>query len=271
MKKSIVCEKMRRGEPIMAAKLNFFSPDLAELIGYTGYDVLWICNEHEMVDRSTLANILRTSKITGMDMMVRLSASADYTDLIQPLEAGAQGLMIPHVHKVEQLKWIAHETKFYPRGMRGMDCVNQDADQGFAPTLDYIKFANDNTFVVAQIEDEEALSHAEEFAAVDGIDVIFIGPADYSESIGLPGQPRHPKVVDAIRRCADACAKHGKYCGTPGFGDIEFCQNLISWGVKFITGTSDWGILKEGFAADVRKYENSGLFTFRHYPNHLDY
>ena len=271
MKKSIVCEKLRKGEPIMVAKHNFFNAELAELIGYCGYDALWICNEHEMIDRSLLASILRGAKISGIDMLVRLSASADYTDLIQPLESGAQGLMIPHVHKVEQLKWIAKETKFYPRGMRGMDCVNQDADQGMADTLEYIKFANDNTFIVAQIEDEDALQHADEFAAVDGIDVLFIGPADYSESIGLPGQARHPKVVDAVKRCAEACARHGKCCGTVGFGDIEFCRQLIDWGVKFITGPSDWGIIKNGFAADVKKYEDSGLFKFRHYPNHLDY
>ena len=271
MKKSIVCEKIRRGEPVMVAKMNFFNADLAELIGYTGYDCLWLCNEHEMIDRSLLANILRGSKITGIDMLVRLSAAADYTDLIQPLEAGAQGIMLPHVHSADQLKWVAKETKFFPRGMRGMDCVNQDADQGFADTLDYIKFANDNTFVVAQIEDEDALQKADEFASVDGIDVIFLGPVDYSESIGLPGQPRHPKVVDAVKRLVDACARHGKTCGTVGFGDIEFCRQLIDWGVRFITGPSDWGIVKKGFAAEAKKYEDSGLFRFRHYPNHLDY
>lgn len=264
MKKSVVCEKMRRGENIMVAKHNFFNAELAELIGYMGYDALWICNEHEMVDRSLLASILRGAKITGTDMMVRLSA-ADYTDLIQPLEAGAQGLMIPHVHKVEQLRWIAKETKFQPRGMRGMDCVNQDADQGMADTLDYIKFANENTFIVAQIEDDEALQHVDEFAAVEGIDVIFLGPADYSHSIGMPCQFHHPKVHDAIKKCAEACAKHGIYCGTVGFGDIEFCRQLVDWGVKFITGPSDYGIVKQGFLKDVKKYEDSGLFTFRHY------
>ena len=270
MKKSIVCEKLRKGQPVMVAKQNFFSPEMAELIGYIGWDALWLCNEHEMIDRTVLASILRGAKITGIDMMVRLSA-ADYTDLIQPLEAGAQGLMIPHVHTADQLRWIVKETKFQPLGLRGMDCVNQDADQGMANTLDYIKFANENTFIVAQIEDEDALQHVDEFASVEGIDVIFIGPADYSHSIGLPGQPRHPKVVDAVKRCADACARHGRVCGTVGFGDIDFCRQLIDWGVKFITGPSDWGIVKNGFTAEAKKYEDSGLFTFRHYPNHLQY
>ncbi len=270
MKKSIVCEKLRKGQPVMVAKHNFFNPELAELIGYTGWDALWLCNEHEMIDRSLLASILRGAKISGIDMMVRLSAS-DYTDLIQPLEAGAQGLMIPHVHTAEQLRWIVRETKFHPIGFRGMDCVNQDADQGMAKTLDYIKFANENTFIVAQIEDDDALQKVDELAAVKGIDVIFLGPADYSHSIGLPGQVRHPKVIDAIRRCADACAKHGITCGTVGFNDIEFCRQLIGWGVKFITGPSDYRIVSQGFAAMAKMYEDSGLFTLRHYPDHNNY
>ena len=66
MKKSIVCEKLRKGEPIMVAKHNFFNAELAEMIGYCGYDALWICNEHEMIDRSLLASILRGAKITGI-------------------------------------------------------------------------------------------------------------------------------------------------------------------------------------------------------------
>ena len=268
MKKSIVCEKMRRGEPVLVAKQNFFNADLAELIGYTGWDALWLCNEHKMVDRALLANILCGAKITGMDMLVRLSA-ADYTDLIQPLEAGAQGLMIPHIHTVDQLKWIVRETKFHPLGRRGMDCVNQDADQGFADTLEYIKFANENTFIVAQIEDPEALEQVDALAAVPGIDVIFLGPADYSHSIGLPGEVKHPKVQDAIKRCAEACAKYGKYCGTPNLDDIEYARQLLDWGVKFQTAVSDYGICRSGFMACRKKYEDAGLFTFRNYDGNL--
>ena len=152
MKKSIVREKMSKGAPILAAKINFMNPDMAELIGYAGYDVLWICNEHAYINPDTLKNILRTAKITGIDMMVRTSyGKGDYTDLIRPLEAGAQGLMIPHIHDKEQLEFIVRECKFHPLGMRGVDAVNQDADQGYASMLDYMKFANDNTFIVAQI------------------------------------------------------------------------------------------------------------------------
>ena len=266
MKTSIVREKMRRGEPILAAKINFMNPDMAEMIGYAGYDVLWICNEHAYVDPENLKNILRTAKITGIDMMVRTSfGQGDYTDLIQPLEAGAQGLMIPHIHERSHLEFIARECKFQPLGRRGVDAVNQDADQGYCPLKEYLEFANDNTFIVAQIEDPEALEKADDFASVKGIDVLFLGPSDYSHSIGKPGEFRCAEVSRAIEKLAGICEKHGIYCGTVGFGDTEFCRKMIDSGVKFLGGPSDWGICYNGFKAEVEKYKKAGLFSFREY------
>ena len=266
MKTSIVREKMRRGEPILAAKTNFMNPDVAEMIGYAGFDVLWICNEHAYIDPENLKNILRTAKITGIDMMVRTSyGQGDHTDLIQPLEAGAQGLMVPHIHDRSQLEFIVKECKFFPLGHRGVDGVNQDADQGYASLRDYLEFANDNTFIVAQIEDPEALEKAEEFASVKGIDVLFLGPADYSHSIGKAGEFRCPEVLKAIEKLSGICEKHGIYCGTVGFGDPDFCRRMIDSGVKFLGGPSDWGVCFNGFKAEVEKYKKAGLFSFREY------
>lgn len=262
MKKSIVCEKMRKGEIILTAKLNFMNPNLAELIGYFGFDCLWVCNEHQGIDRSMLENIIRTAKISGMDMMIR-TGYGDHTDLIQPLEMGAQGIMIPHIASVSQVEEIVRESKFHPYGLRGMDCVNGDADQGMASLDEYIEFARNNTFVVVQIEDEDALAQVDKIAAVKGLDVIFLGPKDFSQAIGDPGNTSNPKVWDAIMRCSEACARHNIYCATPG-GDAEYTRKLIDNGVKFIAGPSDYGAITRGLKADVEKYRDLG-FQFRPY------
>lgn len=263
MKKSIVCEKMRKGENILTAKLNFMNPNLAELIGYMGFDCLWICNEHQGIDRSMLENIIRTAKITGIDMLIR-TGKGSHTDLIQPLEMGAQGLMIPHIESVEQVKQIVCEAKFHPLGLRGMDCVNGDADQGMASIEQYIDFARENTFLAIQIEDEKALAQIDHIAAIKGIDMIFLGPKDFSQSIGEPGNVRHPKVWDAIVRIAGACNENGIYCGTSGLGDLEYMQKLIDNGVKFLTGPSDYGAVMKGLKSDKEKYGKLG-FEFRKY------
>jgi 4-hydroxy-2-oxoheptanedioate aldolase len=263
MKKSIVCEKMRRGEIIMTAKMNFMNPNLAELMGHYGFDCLWVCNEHQAIDRSMVEDIVRAGKISGVDIMIRTGYGC-HTDLIQPLEMGAQGLMIPHIKSAAQVENLVREAKFHPLGLRGMDCVNGDADQGMCPTKDYIDFALENTFLSVQVEDTDALDQVDEIAAVKGLDMIFLGPADFSQSIGLPGEIRHPKVWDAILRCSEACAKNGIYCGTPGLGDPEYIRKLIANDVKFIAGPSDYGIVRSGLQAEVKKYQEMG-FTFRKY------
>lgn len=265
MKKSIVCKKMRRGEIILTAKLNFMNPNLAELIGYFGFDCLWICNEHQGIDRSMLENIIRTARITGMDMLIR-TGFGNHTDLIQPLEMGAQGLMIPHIHSVEQVREIIRESKFYPCGLRGMDCVNGDADQGMVSIRDYVEFARENTFIAVQIEDKEALAQVDQIAAVKGLDMIFIGPKDFSQAVGDPGNVHHPEVWEAILRCSEACDRHHIYCATSGLGDSDYMRRLIDNGVKFLTGPSDYGAVMQGLKSDVEKYGKLG-FTFRKYSN----
>ena len=264
MKKSIVREKMRRGEIILTAKLNFMNPNLAELIGYFGFDCLWICNEHQGIDRSMLENIIRTGKISGMDMLVRTGCGS-HTDLIQPLEMGAQGLMIPHIHSVEQVQEIVSQAKFAPYGLRGLDCVNGDADQGmFGSIKEYMEFGQENTFLALQVEDEDALAQADKIAKIPGVDMLFLGPKDFSQAIGDPGNVRNPKVFDAVKKLADICNKNGIYCATSGLGDPEYMQKLIDVGVKFLTGPSDYGSVTQGLKADVEKYGKLG-FTFREY------
>lgn len=263
MKRSVVREKMRRGEIILTAKMNFINPNLAELIGLMGFDCLWICNEHQAIDRSLLEDVVRTARITGIDMLIRTGWGC-HADLIQPLEMGAQGLMIPHVSSAAQVRQIVREAKFHPFGLRGMDCVNGDADQGMASTEDYIRFALDHTFLAVQIEDPEGLAEVDAMAATPGLDMIFVGPKDYSQSIGEPGRVRHPKVWDAIMRCAEACNRHGIYCATSGLGDTEYMQQLIANGVKFLTGPSDYGAIMKGMKADIERFRPLG-FTFRGY------
>jgi len=263
MKKSIVCEKMRKGEVILAAKMNFMNPNLAELMGHMGFDCLWICNEHQGIDRSMLENIIRTGKISGMDMLIR-TGHGSHTDLIQPLEMGAQGLMIPHIKSAEQVKHIVHEAKFHPFGLRGMDCVNGDADQGMASVDEYIEFARNNTCLAVQIEDEAVIAQVDDIASVDGLDMIFLGPKDFSQSIGEPGNVRHPKVWDAIMKTSEACARHGIYCATSGLGDLEYMKKLIDNGVKFIPALSDYGVMVQGLKDAKEKYGQLGV-EFRKY------
>jgi 4-hydroxy-2-oxoheptanedioate aldolase len=259
MIKSRVKEKIRRQEPILCAATHFPHPDITEFIGQFGFDCLWVCTEHIATDRSTLENVIRAGRLTGMDIMVRV-VRGNYDDLIQPLELGAKGLMIPRLRTPAEVERIVYDTKFYPLGRRGIDGANPDADMGMVPLVDYIRFANEETFLMVQIEDIEAVECVEEIAAIKGIDILFVGPADLSQSLGYPGELKHPKVWQALERTVAACAKNGIYCGTSGL-DIEYTQKLLELGVKFIAAVGDYGIMRKGFREAINVYSQLG-FTF---------
>jgi 2-keto-3-deoxy-L-rhamnonate aldolase RhmA len=127
-------------------------------------------------------------------------------------------------------------VKFPPEGSRGVDGVNAVADIGLLPRPEYPARANRETFIVAQIEEPAALERLDEIAAVKGVDVLLVGPADLSVQLGIPGQLRDRRILDAFDKVARACQKHGKRAGTTT-GDPEDARKLIERGYLFF-GTS---------------------------------
>ena len=260
MKKSLVREKMKKGELILSAAMCFVNPRIAELIGTMGFDCLWICNEHGASDLSEIENSVRACRLSGMDSMVRVGYGS-HANLIQVLEMGASGLMLPRVQSVEETEEIVRQTRFFPIGQRGISGGGTDADLGGVAIKDYIRFANDNTFLCIQIEDMKAVDQVEKIAAIKGVDIIFVGPTDLSQDLGCPGELKHPAVIEAIKRTACACEKNGIYCGTPGL-DLDYSKKLINYGVKFLTNGADLGILRSGYKDLREKYSELG-FSFR--------
>ncbi len=260
MKKSIVKQKLKNGEPVLVNKICFFNAELVELIGMMGFDCLWICNEHAPIDASLLKEMIRAGRVSGMDCMIRTGESS-YDDFIRFLEMGANGLMVPHLRDAEHAREIVRRSKFPPIGERGIDGISADADFGLLPTNEYIRQANDETFIVLQIEDMGVLERIEEIAEVEGIDVLFVGPADLSLSMGIPDAVKDPKILKVIERVVRACDGKSVVCGTP-YIDTEHCKKLMDMGVKFFTGVSDNGILRTGFANFKKTIEGAG-FSFR--------
>ena len=260
MKKSVVKHKLRNDVPVLVNKICYFNADLAEMIGSMGFDCLWICNEHGTVDASLLKEMVRAARVRDMDCVVRTGENG-FDDLIRILEMGTNGLMIPHIRNAEQAQEIVRRAKFPPIGQRGIDGIGADAEFGALPIEDYLKQANDETFIVAQIENIEALANVDEIAHVKGIDVLFIGPADLSLSMGIPGQCSHPDIIDAIKKVVELCKTNGAVCGTP-YINAEHCKRLMDMGVKYFTGTSDFRILSDGFASFKDEVKSLG-FSFR--------
>ena len=168
-----------------------------------------------------------------------------YTAPMRALELGANGIMVPHCRTAEEARQWVEWTRFPPLGKRGFDGAGPDADYALANPIEYLRHANEQTFLVVQIEDAEAVSCVDEIASVPGVDLLFVGPADLSISYGVPLQLDHIFVQRAIDRIAEAAAKNGKWWGMPT-GSPDAAQALINRGGRFIVCGGDHGALLNG-------------------------
>jgi 4-hydroxy-2-oxoheptanedioate aldolase len=202
----------------------------------TGVDCVWLCTEHVPNDWFLLERQVLAAKSQGADAMVRV-ARGSYSDYIRPLEMDAAGIMVPHVMSLEDARNVVRMTRFHPIGRRPVDGGNADADFVRAGMVEYMAHANRERFVAIQIEDPEPLDELEEIAALEGIDMLFFGPADFSQGIGAPGQWDDPRIADTRKRVVEAALRHGKFAGTPGTPDT--LDQLVKMGYRFIPMGSD--------------------------------
>jgi len=244
MRESRVLRKMRAGEVAVAVKLNLSDARNAELAAMCGVDCIWIDMEHVPNNWDAIENAVRAAKIYDCDTLTRV-AKGGYNDLIRPLEADSTGIMVPHLMSLEEAKKIVYFTKFHPVGRRPIDGGNADGKFCLVNENDYIRQANEQRFVVTQIEDPEPLEELEEICALPGLDMIFFGPADFSQGAGIPNQFGHPLIDETRRRIAECARRHGKFAGTVGgMGNFD---KLVDMGYNFISVGADVVYLAEGY------------------------
>jgi 2-keto-3-deoxy-L-rhamnonate aldolase RhmA len=184
-------------------------PKIVEIIGMQGgFDAVWIDREHAGLSTEQIEQASRAAHATGMDSFVRLAVT-NYASVMQPLEAGAGGIMAAQVNSARETADIVRWAKFHPQGMRGVNGTGIDGNYGTLPLREYFRRANEETFIAIQIENAEGLEEVEKIAAVKGVDILFVGPADLSQSLGIPAEWDHPKLWQAIERVAKASAAAG--------------------------------------------------------------
>jgi 4-hydroxy-2-oxoheptanedioate aldolase len=236
MRPSRVLRKLRAGKVASCFKLNLSDPRAAEIAAMAGFDSLWVCLEHVPTDWSAMENQIRVAKNFDVDTMVRVSRGS-YSDYILPLEADAAGIMVPHLMGLEDAKKVVRMTKFHPIGRRPVDGGNADGAYCNIEFKEYLRQANEQRFVCVQIEDPEPLDELDEIAALEGIDMLFFGPADFSHGIGAPGQWDHPLIAETRKRIAKVSAAHGKLAGT--VASPENIEEYVAMGYRFLSMGAD--------------------------------
>ncbi len=236
MRPSRVLAKLRSGEVVNCFKLNLADARAMEIAALAGFDCLWTDMEHVANDYSVIEKGIWAAKSQDVDVMVRVPRGS-YSDYIRPLELDASGIMVPHLMGLADAKAVVRMTRFHPVGLRPVDGGNADGAYCGVEFVDYLKQANDQRFVVVQIEDPEPLEDLEAIAALPGIDMLFFGPGDFSHSIGAPGVWDHPRLLDARRRVAEVARAHGKFAGT--VGSPANMDELVALGYRFLNLGAD--------------------------------
>ena len=236
MRESRVLRKLRSGGIASCFKVNLGDGQAAEIAAMAGFDCLWIDREHLAQDWSVLNSQLWAAKAHNVDVMVRVPRGS-YSGYVKPLEMDASGIMVPHIMSLSEAKHIVQITRFHPLGRRAMDGGSADGAYTNMAFEEYLKDSNSQKFLALQIEDPEVLPDIEGIAALDGVDMLFFGPGDFSQGIGAPGEWNHPRLIEARKLVASVANKYGKFAATSG--GIESLDSFLEMGYSFVNIGAD--------------------------------
>lgn len=201
------------GRKFVGTILQYYSPEIIEIIAAAGYDYIIIDNEHSCATYEQTLNMLRTADSVGLPAMIRIPEITE-DKIKKALDMGFSAIRIPTVSTVEEAKEIIRFAKFPPEGERGACPFVRANSYGAGGNKDYYARSNRDLVVAINIEGPEGIKNMEEIIALDGIDIINVGRVDLSVSLGVPGQVTHPMVEKVIRDVSDLCIKYGKCSGT---------------------------------------------------------
>lgn len=256
MRENKVKKALANGEVVIGTMISEVrGPGIITMLATAGYDFVYIDMEHSSYSIETVADMIAVSKAHDIVTIVRTPGLSRLA-LSRPLDAGAEGLLIPQVETEEEVKQIVEYTKYYPLGERGMALRRAHSNFAQVKTADYIKLANEETLIVIQIESERAINDLEKLVRVEGVDAAFIGPADLSQSYGIPGQTGDPRITAALERFIRVCNDHGVAPGIHVY-DMESAKKWIDAGMRLIAYSNDISMIVDTgskYTAELKGY-----------------
>ena len=223
-----------------------------EVIAGAGFDWILLDMEHSPNDLESLLSQLQAAAPYPSHAAVRVPWN-DMVTIKRVLDAGAQTLLIPYVQNAEEAKQAVASTRYPPAGVRGVAGTTRATR--FGRVKDYAKRAHEEICVLVQLETQSALAEIERVAAIDGVDGIFIGPADLHASLGYTGETANPAVMPVIEDAIRRIRKAGK---APGYlSPVEAdAKRMISAGALFVAVGADVGLLARGAEALCAKFKS---------------
>lgn len=235
--------KLKNGEVVLGPFVNLGSGALIEIAAYAGFDFVIIDTEHGPLDIPTAEDLCRVAHGADITPIVRIREN-DPPQVLRALDIGAAGVQVPQICSKADAEALVRAAKYAPLGLRGVSPYTRAA-RYFAHGPQIFDRLNEESMVLIHVEGVEGLENLREITAVSGLDVIFLGPYDLSQSLGIPGQVNDPRVVDRMKEAAVQIDRAGLTVGT--FADSpEAAKRWIDAGVRYVALSVDTGIYLHG-------------------------
>ena len=243
-------QRLHEGEAVFGTFISIGHSLTTEIVAQAGFDWLLIDLEHGLSTEADVLTQLQAIAHTGVSAVIRTEGSARQR-IHKVLDAGAHGIMCPHVRNADEARAVVAAMRYAPHGVRGV--AKMVRASGFGLHFeDYYHRTAAELLGVVQIECTEVLDHLDEIAATDGVDVLFIGPADLSMALGVFGQLDHPTFREAEERVIAAARRHGKSVGFLLFDNEDF-PKYYERGVRFFASGTDALFLRNQALATARR------------------
>ena len=248
MKENMILKKMQAGEQVVGMFFEMFGTSIVEYLGITGLNFFIVDIEHSTFTTESLLEIVHTAELRDMSTLMRIK-DIRRSNVLRPLNVGVQGLIIPNIRTVDEVKQVVDWGKYAPIGNRGFS-LSRVTDFGFSDKVSnlpaYFKERNQETLIIPQCETPECLENIEEICAIDGVDGIFVGPFDLTIALGIPAQFDHPIFKEALARIYKACRDNNKFILIFG-ANTDQAKNYIDYGFDAVTCSMDVTIMIEAY------------------------
>ena len=238
------------GIPIGHMIAEFGTRGIAQLLDRASIDFVLIDTEHTGFSTSDVADLIAWLQATDIAPIVRVP-QIEYHLIARTMDAGALGVMVPNVKSGEQAGAIVDAVKYAPLGKRGVILGNANTGFRKVAPAEFLPQANANTTIICQIESQEGLDNIEDIASTPGIDVLWVGHTDLSNSLGIVGQLHHPCFLEALQRVVSTARKHNLGVGAQP-GSLEQAREWIAMGFNVISYGSDRAVYLAALSAGIK-------------------
>lgn len=230
---------LSNGDCVYGPFMKTGDPMFVEAVGLAGFDFVILDTEHGPVDIESQQNNVRAAEARNTVPIIRLKDKAENT-IGRALDIGAYGIQVPQISSAEEAREVIKFAKFYPYGLRGVCRFVRAADYSAQNRYEYFESSKD-IIIILQLEGIDAIKNIDEILAVEGVDILFIGPYDLSQSLGLPGQVNNPIVVNAMKEIVSKAKNADKVIGC----FVDTLEDLKMWkslGLQYLSYSVDVGI-----------------------------